>query len=257
MTVATIDVAARPSSQLQAAPAGNGSPAVLRVLMVDGLPLAAYGLHALVGATRGLIWCGATRSVVAALAAVREVRPHVVLVDSELDPDGRGIRALKNAHPRGLVIGLVRQDARDAAGYVRAARAARVNGLVSRSAAPGVLVAAIRAVCAGQTFVDPRLEPLMRSHASGGAQGAEQPSPLSGRQLEILALISRGLRNAEIARALFVSVETVRTHVKDILRRLSVRDRAHAVARGYQLGLLGRRTNGDFAGGVMKGDGHA
>jgi DNA-binding NarL/FixJ family response regulator len=68
----------------------------------------------------------------------------------------------------------------------------------------------------------------------------EHRMPLSDRQRQILRLIAQGRRNGDIAESLFVSVETVRTHVKEILRRLGAHDRAHAVARGYEAGLLGK-----------------
>lgn len=238
MTVATINVTARRPPPAMPAPAARR--AVLRVMMVDALPLAAHGLHALVEATRGLAWCGAARSVPAALVAVREVRPNIVLVDSDLDRDARGLRALRSACPDVLLVGLVRDDHRAAADYLPAARVARVNGLVARSAAPNVLLAAIRAVHDGHTFLDPQLTTLSTgARASDEAVIPKPTSRLSARQREVLSLIARGQHNAEIAELLAVSVETVRTHVKEVLRKLSTRDRAHAVARGYQLGLLG------------------
>ena len=209
-------------------------PGAVSVLVVDGLPLATYGLRALVDVTKGLAWCGAARSMDTALTAIRRVRPDVVVVDSRLDRDAGGTRQLLNMCPGLRVVGLVGEGDGE---YVRAARAVGVHGLLARSAAPGLLVAAIRAVRAGRSFVDPELAPIVAGPTA--SNDCDEPRLLSARQHQILTMIACGQRNAEIAQRLFVSVETVRTHVKEILRRLRAKDRAHAIARGYQLGLLG------------------
>ncbi|SFW86258.1 DNA-binding response regulator [Amycolatopsis australiensis] len=225
-------------------PAGPAAPAAVRVLVIATQPLAAYGLRALVAHTSGLAWCGAAPSAEKALPTLRRLHPHVVLVDSRIDGDARGIHALRQARPGVRVIGLVHDDQATATGYLRAARAAQVNGLVSQSAAPAVLVAAIRTTHHERAFLDPQLAPLLAGSEVTGALPA-QAVRLTPRQLEILTRIAHGLRNAEIADELGISVETIRTHAKQIMHRLTARDRAHAVARGYQLGLL--RTPGTAA----------
>ena len=228
--------AARP--HLAAVPSAGSSavPDVLRVLVVDALPLAGFGLRALVDSTAGLSWCGAVNNIDTALSVATRLRPHVVLVDSCLDPEAAGARTLLTTDRVNAVIGLVHNDNPNAAQYVRAARASGVAGLVARSSAPGVIVAAVRAAHSGRPFLDPELAGLQ----GGMAMETEHRMPLSERQRQILHLIAQGRRNGDIAEALFVSVETVRTHVKEILRRLGAHDRAHAVARGYEAGLLGK-----------------
>lgn len=208
---------------------------MLRVLVVDALPLAGFGLRALVDSTAGLAWCGAVNNIETALSVATRLRPHVVLVDSCLDPESAGARALLTTDRVSTVIGLVHNDNPGAAQYVRAARAAGVAGLVARSSAPGVIVAAVRAAHSGRPFFDPELATLRTT-----LMETEHRMPLSERQSQILRLIAQGRRNGDIADTLFVSVETVRTHVKEILRRLGAHDRAHAVARGYETGLLGK-----------------
>ncbi|WP_436498965.1 LuxR C-terminal-related transcriptional regulator [Actinokineospora sp. HUAS TT18] len=198
-----------------------------RVLVVEALPLAGLGLHTMIDGSRELASCGATSSMATAVSVVGRVRPDIVLVDSSLDPEAGGARAILATDLRLGVIGLVRDDS-GAAAYVRAATRAGVRGLIPRSAPPAVIMSTIRAVRAGGKVVDPALTALQ----------TEQKGKLSDRQAAVLELISRGNANATIAETLFVSVETVRTHVKAILQRLDARDRAHAVARGYQLGLL-------------------
>jgi DNA-binding NarL/FixJ family response regulator len=215
----------------------SAAPDVLRVLVVDALPLAGFGLRALVDSTAGLSWCGAVNNIETALSVAARLRPHVVLVDSCLDPGAAGARSLLATERVSTVIGLVHNDNPHAAQYVRAARASGVAGLVARSSAPGVIVAAVRTAHSGRPFLDPELAGLQ----SALTVETEHRMPLSDRQRQILHLIAQGRRNGDIAESLFVSVETVRTHVKEILRRLGAHDRAHAVARGYEAGLLGKR----------------
>lgn len=231
MRPAVVTGPARP--HLAAVPPAH--PEVLRVLVVDALPLAGFGLRALVDGTAGLAWCGAVNNIETALSVAIRLRPHVALVDSGLDPHAAGARRLL-AEQVGAVIGLVHNDRPDAAQYLRSAQAAGVAGLVARTSTPGVIVAAVRAAHTRRAFLDPALAALQ----SAAAVENPQRMPLSDRQRQILGLIAQGRRNGDIAETLFVSVETVRTHVKEILRRLDANDRAHAVARGYEYGLLGQ-----------------
>ncbi|NBH10365.1 response regulator transcription factor [Amycolatopsis sp. SID8362] len=207
---------------------------VVRVLAIVTQPLTMYGLHALVDRTRGLTWCGATPNMETALSALSDHLPHVVLVDSRLDRDAGGIRALRDARPDVRVIGLVRGDY--APGYIRAIRAGEVNGLVSQSASTDIMVSAIRASLGEQPFVDPQLALWLPAAPDAVPT---QRNRLTHRQLEVLTRLAAGRRNAEIADELGVTTETIRKHVKRIMNRLETQDRAHAVARGYQLGLVG------------------
>ena len=112
-------------------------------------------------------------------------------------------------------------------------RTAGVHGLVEHSSPPDRIMDAIRRSRAEGHYVDPSLNGL-----APGVSGTPAGRPLSRREDEVLRLIADGLSNQDIADALVVSVETVRTHIKSLLRKLSARDRAHAVAVGFRLGLL-------------------
>ncbi len=116
--------------------------------------------------------------------------------------------------------------------------AAGVHGLVWHAAPPERILQAIRLARTDGRYLDPMLVPLVpqvRTPAPGRAR------PLSNREDQVLRLIADGLSNQAIAERLSLSVETVRTHIKGLLRKLAARDRAHAVAIGFRLGLLGDR----------------
>lgn len=210
----------------------------LRVLAVEATPLVCEGLRSVIEHTAGMRWLGATASPRAVRAGLPQLHPDVVILDSALDPRGDVIRELVGADPALTVVALL-DDQQRTAGYLHAARVAGAHGLLRRGTAPAGLVAAIIRAHNSRRFVDPGLVPV------NGATPAPRPRPASGpqtvlsvRQRQILDMIAAGMSSPAIAEKLVVSPETVRTHIKQLLRRLDARDRAHAVARAYQLGVL-------------------
>ncbi|WP_394614897.1 response regulator transcription factor [Lentzea sp. JNUCC 0626] len=194
------------------------------VALIDPVPLYREGLSALVRRTPGLRWLGSTGDPHAAVRLQQKLRPDVLLIDSVLDPVGHVTRLLVDRDPTLLVVGLVR-DAHSHANYVTTALEAGVRGVVPRSAQPEQIVRVIAETCRSRGYVHPDLRPK------------DRPT-LSKREYEVLTLIAEGLENQQVATELVVSVETVRTHVKGILRKLGARDRTHAVSLAYRSGLL-------------------
>ncbi|GLY48411.1 response regulator transcription factor [Lentzea sp. NBRC 102530] len=194
------------------------------VALIDPVPLYREGLSALVRRTPGLRWLGATGDPHAAVRLQQKLRPDVLLIDSVLDPVGHVTRLLVDRDPTLLVVGLVR-DAHSHANYVTTALEAGVRGVVPRSAQPEQIVRVIAETCRSRGYVHPDLRPK------------DRPT-LSKREYEVLTLIAEGLENQQVAAELVVSTETVRTHVKGILRKLGARDRTHAVSLAYRSGLL-------------------
>ncbi|USX50255.1 response regulator transcription factor [Lentzea sp. HUAS12] len=194
------------------------------VALIDPVPLYREGLSALVRRTPGLRWLGSTGDVGAAVRLHERLRPDVLLIDSLLDPVGHLTRLLVERDPALLVIGLVR-GAHSHVNHVTTALEAGVRGVVPRSAQPEQIVRVIAETCRSRAYVHPDL------------RAGERPT-LTKREHEVLTLIADGLENQQVADELVLSVETVRTHVKGILRKLSARDRTHAVSLAYRSGLL-------------------
>jgi two-component system, NarL family, response regulator LiaR len=120
---------------------------------------------------------------------------------------------------------------------VLAALAAGADAYCVKSSEPAVVVDAIRAVAAGGAYFDPRIAHVVLRKLSG-TQAHPSPSPLTPRETEILTLIAEGIGNAEIAEKLYVSLGTVKSHVADILEKLSASDRAQAAVTAYRRGLI-------------------
>ncbi|GLZ33184.1 helix-turn-helix transcriptional regulator [Lentzea sp. NBRC 105346] len=194
------------------------------VALVDPVPLYREGLSALIRRTAGLRWLGSTGHPHTAVRLHERLRPDVLLIDSVLDPAGHLARLLIDGDPHLQVISLVR-DAHAGTDYVRTVLEAGARGVVPRSAEPDRIVRVILETCRSNGYVDPNLRPRSRP-------------ALSRREYEVLTLIADGLENQSIADAMHVSVETVRSHVKGILRKMRARDRTHAVSLGYRTGLL-------------------
>ena len=215
-------------------------PATLRVLAAEATPLVREGLRIAIGQATGLGWLGATASAHGVRDSLPRLRPDVLLLDSTLDPHGGLIRTLVEANPRLTVVAML-GDRQPADQYLRTARLAGAHGLVARAATPAGLAAAILRAHSTRWFVDPDLDrPAQRPAPVKPVPALEHP--LSGRQLQILTMIADGMSSVTIAERLVVSPETVRTHIKQLLRRLEAKDRAHAVARAYQLGVLDAPT---------------
>jgi DNA-binding NarL/FixJ family response regulator len=132
---------------------------------------------------------------------------------------------------------LLVDDARRTTQYIANALTAGVGGVILRSTQPSQLLAAIQAVHRDGRFLDAALAPVLAAPVPTQQNGAPRQT-LSRREHQVLQLIADGLENQAIANVLFVSVETVRTHVKSILRKLATRDRTHAVAVAFRSGVL-------------------
>jgi DNA-binding NarL/FixJ family response regulator len=212
------------------------------VVLIDQIPLFRDAMATLVNQANGLRWLGATQNVHSAMVMNERLRPEVAVIDSILDPRGHLGKLMMSASPTLAVLSLVREPHRSPS-YLAEVVASGLHGVLLRSAEPAQLVEAIRRTHAERRYVDPALSTLTGGMPVNRAPGARQP--LSRREYQVLQLISDGLENQAIAKALFVSVETVRTHVKSILRKLHARDRAHSIAIAFRLGVLvpqGERT---------------
>ncbi|HEX5114078.1 MAG TPA: response regulator transcription factor [Pseudonocardiaceae bacterium] len=201
------------------------------VLVIDPVPLFRDAVTTLFDRTPAVRLLGATANMHHAVTLCERLRPDVVMVDAVLDPRCHLAQLL--AGDESTILSVVREPLRSPR-YVATALATGVHGLVLRSAEPAQLLEAIRRTHLERRYLDPELAAL----ATGLRHTVTARQPLSRREYQVLQLISDGLENQAIAKSLFVSVETVRTHVKSILRKLHARDRAHAVAVAFRLGVL-------------------
>jgi DNA-binding NarL/FixJ family response regulator len=219
-------------------------PAV-RVLIADDQPLLRYSLAICINGTPDLAVVGAAATGHDAVRLARELAPDVVLMDIRM-PDGDGIEATRSittddtlSAVRVLVLSMFELDE-----YVYAALRAGASGFLLKDAHPDQLLDAIRRTRTGESLFAPTILTRLIEHYldQPGRARSRSLDPLTNRETEVLALVARGLSNAEIAIALTISIKTVKTHVGNLLAKLLARDRAQLVIAAYEHALVSPRT---------------
>jgi DNA-binding NarL/FixJ family response regulator len=217
----------------------------ISVLLADDQPLLRRGFRMILEAESDLTVVAEAGHGDEAVDLTRRYTPDVVLMDIRM-PGTDGIEATRRitaARPSVRVLALTTFDLDD---YAFGALRAGASGFLLKDVRPAELAAAIRTVAAGDAVVSPRVtRRLLEEYAqvlplSAGqrAQRYPQLSALTEREREVLVAVARGLSNAEIAAALFVSEATVKSHVGRILSKLGLRDRVQVVVLAYETGLV-------------------
>ena len=215
-----------------------------RVLIVDDQAVVRAGVARILGPEDGFEVVAECDDGDQVPAAVAEHRPDVVLMDVRMRRvDGvaatRALAATGSAPP---VLILTTFDDDD---VLWGALEAGAAGFVLKDASAEEIIAATRAVAGGAAWLDPAVTERVLRRARG--TGAPSPAPaeptrvpaLTDREHDVLRLMATGATNLEIARALYVSEATVKTHVGSIFSKLSVRDRAAAIVYAYDHGVVG------------------
>jgi DNA-binding NarL/FixJ family response regulator len=204
----------------------------IRVLIVDDHPVVRDGLRGVLDGEPDMRVVGEAGHGAEALARAQATPVDVVLMDLRMPVMGGvdAIGALRRLAPEVRVLVLTTFDTdRD----VLPAIEAGATGYLLKDTPREELVRAVRAAHRGEAVLSPAVAGRLMGQVRGPAQDA-----LSARELEVLRLVAAGCTNRETAQRLFISEATVKTHLLHIYAKLEVRDRASAVAAGYQRGLL-------------------
>jgi DNA-binding NarL/FixJ family response regulator len=194
-----------------------------RVVIVDDHEALREGLAALLAA-RGIDVLATAGNAAAAADLVEHAEADVAVVDLDL-PDTSGIELARALAARGRRPAVLLYAAAADGDVVAEGLHAGARGYALKQGSADELVEAIERVAAGATYVDPRLDGLAASSRTVPAEQA-----LTAREREVVRLMAEGRTAETIAGELSVSTETVRTHVRNVIRKLRARNRVHAVA---------------------------
>lgn len=204
---------------------------VISIVLVDDHQVVTHSLKAYLESFPDLKVVGIAATGEELLTRLDEWRPHVVLQDLLMPGGIDGIettRRILQRHPDVRVVALTAST--DEARMMGALRAGAV-GYVRKDADPETLLAAVRAVSRGKTYIDPAISRQM-------LQAAASSEVLTARETEVLRRVALGLSNKDIAAALAVGEETVKTHVTHVLSKLHVENRAQAIVQALKRGLV-------------------
>lgn len=215
---------------------------MIRVLLADDQALVRAGFRALLDAEPDVQVVGEASDGREAIELTRALVPDIVLMDVRM-PELDGLAATRSIAEEDalssvhiVILTTFEQDE-----YVFEALRAGASGFLVKDTEPADLVRAVRAVAAGDALLSPgvtrRLIEEFASHAKG-VDVAPALDELTEREREVMALVAEGLSNEEIARKLFVSPATAKTHVSRAMVKLRARDRAQLVVFAYESGLV-------------------
>ena len=218
----------------------------IRVLIADDDAVIRSSLRLLVEHEPGMSVSGEAPDGKQAIDLAREHRPDVVLMDVQM-PRMNGLEATRAlcsevAGPRVIVLTMFDLDE-----YVFEALRAGASGFLLKNSPPSEVLRAIRVAYDGEALLAPEVTRRLIDRFAGPSRDHTEDSGvgrLTERERETLQVIGRGLSNAEIAAALFVTQTTVRTYVSRILSKLGARDRAQLVVVAYESGLVGTLSSG-------------
>jgi len=218
---------------------------MLRVIVVDDQALVRVGIARILGPEDGFDVVAQCEDGDEVEAAVAEHRPDVVLMDVRMRRVD-GVSATRELVAKGDAPPVLVLTTFDDDDVLWGALDAGASGFVLKDATAEDLIAATRAVAGGGAWLDPKVAPRVlkafRENVRPRLEEAARVDELTDREHDVLRLMASGATNAEIAKELFVSEATVKSHVGAIFSKLGVRDRAAAIVYAYEHGIVGRRT---------------
>jgi DNA-binding NarL/FixJ family response regulator len=213
----------------------------IRVLLADDHALVRRGLRLILECEDDVVVVGEAEDGGQVVTLTAELQPDVVLMDVQM-PVVDGLEATRRIGALGVGARVLVLTTFERDDYLFEALRGGASGFLLKNCPPEELVRAVRVVAGGEALLAPSatrrvIEDYLARPAVPGARGAG-PDHLTDRELDVLRRLASGRSNAELARDLYVSEGTVKTHVSSILAKLGLRDRVQAVVYAYDHGLV-------------------
>ena len=203
-------------------PVGNQRP-VRRVLIVDDHPIVREGLRSIMDGEDDLTVCGEAETVREARTAIKELHPDAVITEFSLK-QGDGIELVRDVRAHHPQLPILVLSSHDEAIYAERMLAAGANGYIMKQAASEQFLGSLRQVLDGHIYVSEAVgNNMIHKFAAGGPPKSANPiDRLSGRELQILNMIGKGMSTRETALALHLSIKTIESHRQRIKRKLNL-----------------------------------
>lgn len=207
----------------------------VKLVVVDDHALFRAGLVSLLAQIPEIEVVGEAGDGLEALGVVRRTQPDVVLLDINMPRMGgvETVHALRQTEKARIIMLTISKNEQDLFGAI----AAGADGYLLKNAEPDELRRAIILVAEGKSVLSPDITRQVLEVVSRG-KGMQSEAGLSKREMEVLACLAEGMTSAQIASGLFISENTVKTHVRHILEKLEASNRAEAVSKAIQMGLI-------------------
>jgi len=203
----------------------------LKVIIVDDHPIVRHGVVEALGMEADMEMVGTASSTEEGLELLQAAAPDVALVDLKM-PGGGGLEMIRRAREKNLGCRFIILTSYASHREVTEAVSENVDGYILKEALPEELIAAVRLVYQGRRYYDPEIVNSIMS------SGSKDPfKDLTRREMEILEALAGGLNNRAIAKKLYISENTVKKHICNLLDKLEMDDRTQAALFAYSQGL--------------------
>ena len=210
---------------------------MIDILVVDDHPIVREGMVAILESQADFNVVAEAGNGAEALDLYKRHSPNVVMMDLQMPgTDGvAGIQGIRGYDPEAKIVVLTAYDTDE---RILQAVQAGARGYLLKGAPRDDIFRAVRVVNMGGSLLEPAVAGKLLSHVGGIMRGENKEDELTSRELDVLRLMSKGLRNKEIATELFITERTVKFHANSIYQKLDVNGRTEAVSRAIQRGLV-------------------
>lgn len=211
----------------------------IRVILADDHAVVRQGIHRFLEEADDITVVAEAGNGAEAIRLVEEHQPDVAVLDIRM-PEVTGVEAARRIRDHFPQVRILALTAYDDDPYVFALLEAGADGYVLKTAGADELVRAVRTVHRGESALSPEIaSKVVRQATSGRPEGAaEQVEPLTGRELDVLRLVAKGMTNREVGRGLGISHRTVQGHLANIYGKLGVSSRTEAVTEALKRGWI-------------------